>query len=421
MTAHATGRHGQLAGTRGAASRALPRRFTLYLVAAVLAAGAVWVAAALTVTIHDAEGATFGVLLVAGMVAAELAGQIERRRRRFSDTPHVNFSSVWTLAATLLLPLALASLVAVVLYAHLWVRSWRGVPGVRAYRVVFSVANVIVSCQVAQWCARELGLFPLGPELAPTGVLALALVVLAYFATNSFIVGLAIALLHPGRSLAGLTGPVTENVLELATLCFGAVAAVLVSTEPWLVALLVLPLYALHRSVLVTQLERAATRDGKTGLLNAASWHTQARAELDRARRHDTAVGLLMIDIDHFRTINERYDHAVGDEVLSVVGAALRRGTRQEDLRGRLGGEEFVIMLPGVAGSDLVRIADRLRCRIAETPIPAEAPVPLRVSVSMGAASFPRAGSSVEELLLAADNGLFAAKDAGRNRVVLAG
>ncbi|MFF5990649.1 GGDEF domain-containing protein [Prauserella flavalba] len=361
------------------------------------------------------------MLVVSGLVAGELAGQIERRRRRFSDTPHVNFSSVWTLAAALLLPLDLVSLVAVVLYAHLWVRSWRGVTGVRAYRVVFSVANVIVSCQVAQWFARELGLFPLGSELALTGVLALAVVVLAYFATNSIIVGIAIALLHPGRSLAGLTGPASENVLELATLCFGTVAAVLVSTEPWLVGLLVLPLYALHRSVLVTQLERAATRDGKTGLLNAASWRAQADAELDRARRHDRAVGLLMIDIDRFRTINERYDRGIGDEVLGAVGATLRKGTRQEDLCGRLGGEEFVIMLPGVAGQDLVRVADRLRRRIAETTIATGAPLPLQVSVSMGAASYPRAGSSVEELLLAADNGLFAAKDGGRNRVVLAG
>ncbi|WP_216216891.1 MFS transporter [Amycolatopsis aidingensis] len=413
------------AGRRGWALWTQPRRFVLYQLGVTAAAAAVSILVATSATIQSADLATLTIIVALGLLAAELSRQIERRRRRFSDTPHVNFSSVWTLAAALLLPPVLISAVAIVLYAHLWVRSWRGVMGIRAYRVVFSTANVILSCQVAAWSARQLGLIPLGQDATAATALTLVLVVVLYFVVNSGIVATAIALLNPGRSVTGLVGSFSENVLELATLCLGAVTALLLSWQPWLVTLMVVPLYALHRSVLIRQLERAATRDSKTGLLNASSWHALARTELERASRHGTTVGVLMIDIDNFRRVNNEHGHLAGDEALRAVGEVLQREVRDDDLCGRFGGEEFVIVLPGVAGTDLVTIADRVRTRVADTEITVtQGALPgsadrLKVSVSIGAASFPAAGTSLEEILLAADTGLFAAKDSGRNRVVM--
>src|SRR6185312_8514453 len=87
--------------------------------------------------------------------------------------------------------------------------------------------------------------------------------------------------------------------------------------------------------------------DGKTGLLNAAAWHAQAERALRRASRHDGAKGVLVLDLDHFKSVNDTYGHLAGDQVLAAVAAALRTEVRDRDLVGRFGGEEFVILLIG--------------------------------------------------------------------------
>ncbi|WP_329065579.1 GGDEF domain-containing protein [Amycolatopsis sp. NBC_01480] len=358
------------------------------------------------------------VLVGLGMAAAEMTRQVERRRRRFSDTPHVNFSSVWTLAGALLLTPALAALVAVVLYGHLWLRSWRGVSGIYAYKVVFSTCNVVLSCLVASWTARYLDLFPPRTDRGAVAAFGLMFVIALYFAVNSAVVATAIALIKQRVSAKTLLGPLNENILELATLCMGMLAALLLARLPWLVMIVFVPLYALHRSVLIRQFEQAATIDSKTGLLNAASWNAIAEAELDRAREHETDIGLLILDIDHFRQVNNLHGHLVGDQVLRRIGDALRSEVRSNDLCGRFGGEEFVILLPGTSSDTILDVANRIRQRVYDTRIQAgETAAAFQITVSIGAASFPAAGRTLQELMTAADNALFAAKDAGRNQV----
>ncbi|MEW2507901.1 GGDEF domain-containing protein [Amycolatopsis sp. NPDC047767] len=358
------------------------------------------------------------VLCGLGIAAAEMTRQVERRRRRFSDTPHVNFSSVWTLAGALLLPPALAALVAIVLYAHLYLRSWRGVVGIHAYKIAFSTANVILSCRFAAWAANRLHLLPLGTSPTLTSAAGIVAVILGYFAVNSAVVAVAIALIKGRMSWRGLLGPVNENVLELATLCMGMITALLLARWPWLVVIVFLPLYTLHRSVLIRQFEAAATTDSKTGLLNAASWTVIAEAELERAREHETDAALLILDIDHLRRVNDLHGHDVGDETLRQLGEALRREVRSNDLCGRFGGEEFVILLPGISQESIAEVADRIRQRVFDTKIDANgSSETFQVTVSVGAAAFPAAGRTLHALLTAADNALFAAKDAGSNQV----
>ncbi|WP_194240070.1 GGDEF domain-containing protein [Amycolatopsis sp. YIM 10] len=360
------------------------------------------------------------VLAACGLLAGEVSRQVERRRRYFADTPHVNFSSVWTLGAALVLPPVLAAAVAVVLYAHLW---WRSDPsGGYVSRFAFNVSNVIVSCSVTAWVARELGALPLDTILTLREVVAIGLLIAVYFMVNSAVAAATIALVRTDRSARQLLGSFNENILEVATLCMGMLAALLLAWHPALVTLLFVPVYALHRTVLLRQFEHAATIDAKTGLLNATAWTTLAQAALDRAQRHQQPVGILMIDLDHFRRVNNSCGHQAGDAALAAVALAIRTAVRGggDRLCGRFGGEEFVVTLPGASTAEVERIADAIRTAINTVnvgDIDALDGWTGTLSASIGGAIYPTAGQTLDEVLLAADLALFAAKDAGRNRV----
>jgi diguanylate cyclase (GGDEF)-like protein len=192
--------------------------------------------------------------------------------------------------------------------------------------------------------------------------------------------------------------------------------------NPWAVVFVGLPLYLLHRNVLVRQLEDAATTDSKTGLLNAGTWQSLAAKEVERAQRHNTQLGLLMIDVDHFKSVNDRYSHLVGDQALHAIADVLRGSVRNYDLVGRFGGEEFVILLVGTDHTGSVevghRICERVRELRIEDALTGGTYPDLHLSVSVGVAMFPGAGTSLQDVLLAADNAVFAAKDAGRDQVL---
>src|SRR5205085_7223971 len=191
--------------------------------------------------------------------------------------------------------------------------------------------------------------------------------------------------------------------------------------RPWLVALIFLPLYVLHRSVLIRQLEHATTTDQKTGLLNATTWQTLAANELQRAQRNTTQASVLMVDLDHFKHVNDQYGHLVGDDVLKVVADSMKHEVRDFDLCGRFGGEEFVVLLPDAGLTEAIEVASRICTRIrriqVNDPITSAPLDGLRLSASIGVASFPDAGNELDEILLAADNAMFAAKDSGRDQV----
>jgi diguanylate cyclase (GGDEF)-like protein len=181
----------------------------------------------------------------------------------------------------------------------------------------------------------------------------------------------------------------------------------------------------LHRVLLLPHFQQAARTDSKTGLLTAGFWHEVAGRELARARRLAEPLGVLMLDLDHFKSFNDRMGHLVGDQLLRAVADELRSETRPYDLVGRFGGEEFVILLPGVGTAQVEHVADRIRLRISRLRVlvdgPHDRPVTVDgVSVSIGAAVRPDDGDEIDQLLLAADGALLAAKAAGRDRVRLA-
>ncbi len=402
---------------------ALPSRVVSAVLLVELTAVVLWALDLRALTVVRSDVVLVAILCGVGILHTEVAAGIERLHRRITKTPYVDLSSVWTFAGAVLLPPAWSTLVAIVVFNHLWLRPWRR--QVPVYKQLFSTATVVLACHAAAAAVRYLGG---GLELAP-----LALAILAYTTVNTALVVGAIALSAPTTTPrprpTEMFGRLDDAILELSTLCLGAVTAVLLISKPWHLVLMLPPLVVLHRAVLVRQLEELAATDSKTKLLNAAAWHVQAARELRRAQRAGGTAAVLMMDLDHFKSVNDLYGHLAGDEVLGAVADAVRGEVRDHDLVGRFGGEEFVVLLPGLDSehpgpTELHTIAERIRHRIATLTVAIDTPDGSLtidgLSASVGGASYPGDGASLEQVMKAADNALYAAKRNGRNAVHIA-
>ncbi len=163
---------------------------------------------------------------------------------------------------------------------------------------------------------------------------------------------------------------------------------------------------------------RLATMDPLTGAYNRRTFHEIAERELSRIRRADQPLSIIIVDLDHFRPINERYGIRVGDQVLQKIADIVRGALRKEDMLVRYGGEEFLMMLPDVPGPGAVVVAGRIRKAVEAEPLRIEGHV-IPVTVSVGvSARLDEGPESIENLLARADDALALAKQRGRNRVV---
>jgi two-component system cell cycle response regulator len=169
------------------------------------------------------------------------------------------------------------------------------------------------------------------------------------------------------------------------------------------------------------QLHFQATHDALTGVWNRSEILDMLRRELERAARSKSATGLLMLDIDHFKKINDTYGHLTGDVVLKEVTHRIVKAVRGYDSVGRYGGEEFVIVLPGCTREQIEHGAERIRSAVDDAPIVAnESTVSVTVSIGAAVTSEEKHGLiSDTEMLAAADSALYRAKKIGRNRTVL--
>jgi diguanylate cyclase (GGDEF)-like protein len=163
-------------------------------------------------------------------------------------------------------------------------------------------------------------------------------------------------------------------------------------------------------------LEDLAYRDELTELPNRRGATRQIDVLISRARRHGHQLALLLVDADRFKAVNDEHGHAVGDVVLRELSARLRERVRREDVVGRWGGEEFVVALPETTPDGAAAVAESLRAGVARTPIEADG-VTLDVTISIGVAAWT--GQDLDDLVSGADRALYAAKAAGRDRVVV--
>jgi two-component system cell cycle response regulator len=168
------------------------------------------------------------------------------------------------------------------------------------------------------------------------------------------------------------------------------------------------------------RLEALAHTDPLTQVLNRRALTLRLTSELDRARRYNSVVTLLLIDLDHFKRVNDTFGHLTGDDALREVAALLQHAVRSVDVVARYGGEEFVVVLPETAEAGAVAFAERMRERIEahEFAVPSEMGSRLRLTASIGVATFPSPRvDSAEDLFTQADAALYRAKAEGRNRV----
>jgi diguanylate cyclase (GGDEF)-like protein len=217
--------------------------------------------------------------------------------------------------------------------------------------------------------ARNILIVPLFAEGAPQGVLALE---------------------HPGPSQTVLRWTVSV-VRQLAT------HSALALRNVWL----------------LEEVQRMAETDPLTGVANRRVFHTALSRELSRSFRRGNHVGLLMLDVDHFKRYNDTHGHQAGDDVLRAVAYAIASDCRDFDTVARYGGEEFAVILPGCGPDECVTVADRLRDRVSAV----EAPGP--VTLSIGVAIFPEHAMDADVLVKAADEALYRSKRSGRDRVTL--
>ncbi len=171
-----------------------------------------------------------------------------------------------------------------------------------------------------------------------------------------------------------------------------------------------------QRKSLEQQLRDLATTDSLTGLAGRRHFMDLASQEVAHSHRYATPLAALILDIDHFKYVNDTYGHAVGDEVLIAVAQRLTSGLRSADIVGRLGGEEFACVLPETDAAGAAQLGERLRQNIAAEPVPVEDPIgALTVTVSLGYGELGDSSDGLEALLQRCDQGLYCAKEYGRN------
>ncbi len=322
-------------------------------------------------------------------------------------------TGVFLIAAALLVPPALLALIPLIQHVPEWLRS-RGTWYVQSFNLmVFTIATMSAwgAAHVVQGADGLIASDDVRFALSGTAA-AVVLVVL-----NSALIAPMIRWVngHPMRQVFSYQTLSTEFVFA----ALGVILAAFWTGNPWLVPFAIAPLLLIHRALTVPQLQAEARVDPKTGLYNARYFASALSEELGRAQRFERPLSLIMADLDLLREINNSYGHLAGDAVLKGIAEVFRAELRHYDVPARFGGEEFSILLPETPPEEALEIAERVRRAVAARAFDVEtSSEPIRATVSIGVAGYPKDAQDPNALIHQADLAVYRAKLQGRNRVL---
>ena len=403
----------------------LPRWLVVFISAVI----AIYVAAIIAAVAAVPEPHPVHDLLLCGILLLLIAVTVELTKRVGENAGLIkDVYAVWELPVAILLPPVYALLVPVFRLTLTQLRIRR----VPLYRRVFSAAVVGLSYACASVAFHVMTGQGLGTATRPEPdavmwVLALAVAALVQWTVNT-------SLLFPAIKGADPTVTMRELYLarervhnDVAELCVAVLVTLGIAVTPLTIIFAFPFVTLLQRSLRHVHLVNASRVDSKTGLLNAGTWEREAASEVARAVRTHTPLAVALIDIDHFKAVNDSFGHLAGDKALREVARTLTIFLREYDLVGRFGGEEFTMLLPQAEAADAYRIAERIRAHVAAMPIdvhddPNTEPVRLSISIgvaALGASWDSGTGGQLTDLLAAADRALYQAKRNGRDQVCM--
>jgi diguanylate cyclase (GGDEF)-like protein len=332
-----------------------------------------------------------------------------------------DFITVWVLPVAILLPPVYAMVAPIPLLVLTQWRIHRGV----IYRRAFTATAMGLAYGAASLVFHAVPASIAGPSIG-TGVhvLTWTLVVAACEILggrgHNGIIMLAVKLSDPTIKLADQELSREALQADFAEFDLGVLITVVVAVNPVLAVFAVPTVLLARRFIMHAQLLAQSRIDTKTGLLNASTWEREATVEIARAVRTGSPLAIALLDIDHFKVVNDTHGHLAGDKALRAVTDALRSQLRSYDLAGRFGGEEFVVLLPQAREVDAINVAERLRAHIAALSIPvghdAESGPSIKLTISVGVAALDGASRELTDMLAAADAAMYYAKETGRNR-----
>jgi diguanylate cyclase (GGDEF)-like protein len=405
------------ADVRGWAWWQLPWLLKCYVGLVPAVAVALTCLAAAETTWYAADLGKFALLLGCGLISVAATPRVVYRQGGMTR----DFITVWVLPIAILLPPVYAMVTPIPLYVltQLWV--FRGV----VYRRVFTVGAIGLAYGAASVLFRAFPASFAGGAIG-TGMHALTWAVAVAIAEqvgrrgHQILIMGGIKLSNPSAKLIPQELNREALVADFAEFDLGVLITIVVAVSPVLAIFAVPTVLLVRRFMMHGQLLAQSRIDTKTGLLNASTWEQEAATEIARAVRTGIPLALALVDIDHFKLVNDTYGHLVGDKTLRAVTDALQSQLRAYDVAGRFGGEEFVILLPHAREVDALAVAERLRVHIASLVIPvddSDASGPfVKVTISVGVAALDRSRRELTDMLNAADAALYHAKETGRNK-----
>jgi diguanylate cyclase (GGDEF)-like protein len=358
------------------------------------------------------------VFVVAAVLSAEVSMRLAWPRTR-RDRVSRDLLTVWLLPIALVLPPAYVMIALIVARLYLYLRVWHA----QAIKAVYNTAAAGLAYGAASFLHRALlhassqthltaAQFTGGASAAASLLISVA----AYYVLHSVLVGAVVTLTAGKEAFGNFLKDREGHIVDIVAMCLGTLAAVVWVADP-VFAVLLLPPVLLLEHQLFSGLRHAVRTDLLTEVANPQYWREVAGREVERAAASGDHLAILMVDIDHFKAVNDKHGHLAGDEVLAAVARTVAQALRPRDLVGRLGGEEFGAVLSGLNLLDAEGAAERLRTQVRDVRVRADSGDWISVTVSVGVSELSVTGGDLRLLLDAADTALYAAKEAGRDCV----